>query len=85
MCMCLFHNTAMQKCGFCGERMSREKQKRVSFQICDTWFHKKYTQLLGENILILIHFNKSNSLYQPCFVKRVPSSRVNGSPKKNEI
>ena len=38
-------NTAVQKCGFCEGKMFRKKQKKVSCQICNIWFHKKYTQL----------------------------------------
>ena len=58
-------------------------RKKVSCQICNTWFHKKCTQLSGKDIK-LIGFNKFNSLYQPCFRKHVPFSHVNGSRANNK-
>ena len=70
-------NTALQKCGFCEGKMFRKKQKKVSCQIYNTCFHKKYTQLSGEDFK-LISFKKFNSLCQSCFREHVPF----GSPKK---
>ena len=42
-------NTVIQKCGFCEAKMFRKKQKKVSCQICNTWFHKKCSQLSGKD------------------------------------
>ena len=72
----------MQKCGFYEGKMFRKKQKNVSCQIYNTWFHKKCTQLLGKDFK-LISFNKLNSLCQSCCHKHVPFTHVNGSPKNN--
>ena len=71
-------NTARQKCGFCEGKMFRKRHKKVSWQIYNTWFHKKYTQLSGKDF-ISISFKKNNSLCQSCFHKHVPF----GSPKNN--
>ena len=68
----------MQKCGFCEGKMFRKKQKKVSCQICNTWFHKKCTQLSGKDFKSIC-FKKNNSLCQSCFRKHVPF----GSPKNN--
>ena len=76
-------NTAVQKCGFCEGKMFRKKQKKVSCQICNIWFHKKYTQL-SEKDFKSISFTKKKkkkkSLCQSCFRKHVPF----GSPKNNK-
>ena len=72
-------NTAVQKCGFCEGKMFRKKQKKVSCQICNTWFHKICTQFSGKNFK-LISFKKISSLCQSCFHKCVPF----GSPKNDE-
>ena len=77
-------NTEVQKCGFCEltlfRTLFRKKQRKVSCQICNTWFHKKCSQLLGK-YLKLIGFNKLNSLCQSYFGNYVLSSYVDGSPK----
>ena len=62
----------------CERKMFRKKQKKVSCQICNTWFHKKCTELSGKYFK-LISFKKFNSLCQSCFRKHVPF----GSPKNN--
>ena len=72
-------NTAVQKCGFCEGKMFTKKQKRVSCQICNTWFHKKCTRLSGKDFK-LISFKKFNSLCLSCFHKYVPFE----SPKNNK-
>ena len=72
-------NTTVQKCGFCEGKTFRKKHKKVSCQICNTWFHKKCTQLSGKDFK-LISFKKFNSLCQSCFLKHVPF----GSPKNNK-
>ena len=59
--------------------MFRKKQKKVSCQICNTWFNKKCTQLSGKDFK-LISFKKFNSFCQSCFRKHVPF----GSPKNNK-
>ena len=64
-------NTAVQKCRFCEGKMFRKKQKKVSHQICNIWFHKKCTQLSGKDFKS-ISFKKNNSLCQSCFCKHVP-------------
>ena len=76
-------NTAVQKCGFCEEKIFRKKQKKVSCQICNTWFHKKCSQLSGKDFK-LISFDKLNSLCRSYFCKHVSFSHVHGSPKNNE-
>ena len=50
--------------------MFRKKQKKVSCQICNTWFHKKCTQLSGKDFKS-ISFKKNNSLCRSCFRKNV--------------
>ena len=60
-------------------KCSRKSKKKVSCQICNTWFHKKCTQLSGKDFK-LISFKKISSLCQSCFHKRVPI----GSPKNNK-
>ena len=72
-------NTAVQKCQFCEAKMFRQKQKKVSCQICNTWFHKKCTQLSGKDFKSIC-FKKNNCLRQSCFRKHVPF----GSPKNNK-
>ena len=44
--------------------------KKVSYQICDTWFHKKCTQF-SEKDFKLISFNNCNYFCQSCFGKHV--------------
>ena len=59
--------------------MLRKKQKKVSHQICNIWFHKKCTQLSGKDFKSIC-FKKKNSLCQSCFRKYVPF----GSPKNHK-
>ena len=71
------------KCGFCGRRMFRKKQKTISCKVCDTSFHKRCTQLLGRNFNLVVR-NSVNCYCQSCFVKNIPSSEVNESPTNHQ-
>ena len=59
--------------------MFKKKQKKVSCQICNTWFHKKCTQLSGKDFKS-ISFRKNSCLCQSCFRDYVPFE----SPKNNK-
>ena len=73
----------VRKCGFCERRMFREKLKTISWQDCDTSFHRRCTQISGKNFNLVLR-NNANCYCQSCFVKNVPSSEVNKSPTNDQ-
>ena len=71
------------ECGFCEKRMFRKrKQETISCQVCDTSFDKRCTKISGGNFNLTLP-DKANC--QSCFVKNIPSSEVNESPKNDQI
>lgn len=67
---------------FCEKRIIRKEQKLVLCHICNTWFHKKCSQLLGKDYN-LINQNMINCCCHFCHDKSVPLSQTNESPMNN--
>ena len=47
----------VRKCGFCERRIFGKKQKTISYQVCDTSFHKRCTDISERNFNLALRIN----------------------------